>query len=52
LAELLPGAHLVEPPWGDREWNDRVEAAAASGVGIFSRWSLLATSLTEWAAGI
>jgi len=51
LAELLPGAHLREPPWGDREWNDRVEAAA-SGVGIFSRWPLLAPPLTEWAAGL
>ena len=51
LAELLPGAHLREPPWGDREWNDRVEAAA-SGVGIFSRWPLLAPPLTEWATGL
>jgi pimeloyl-ACP methyl ester carboxylesterase len=51
LAELLPGAQLREPPWGDREWNDRVEAAA-SGVGIFSRWPLLAPPLTEWAAGL
>jgi pimeloyl-ACP methyl ester carboxylesterase len=51
LAELLPGSQLREPPWGDREWNDRVEAAA-SGVGIFSRWPLLAPPLTEWAAGL
>jgi hypothetical protein len=48
LAALLPQAQLVEPPWGDREWNERVEAAA-SGVGIFSRWPLLSTQLTEWA---
>jgi pimeloyl-ACP methyl ester carboxylesterase len=51
LAKLLPNAHLVEPPWGDREWNERVEEAA-SGVGIFSRWPLLAPQLIEWAAGI
>jgi pimeloyl-ACP methyl ester carboxylesterase len=49
LAELLPAAQLVEPPWGDREWNDRVEAAA-SGVGIFSRWPLLAPQLIDWDA--
>jgi hypothetical protein len=49
LAELLPAAQLVEPPWGDREWNDRVEAAGA-GVGIFSRWPLLAPQLIDWAA--
>jgi pimeloyl-ACP methyl ester carboxylesterase len=49
LAELLPQAQLVEPPWGDREWNERVEAAP-SGIGIFSRWPLLAPQLIEWSA--
>jgi pimeloyl-ACP methyl ester carboxylesterase len=51
VAELLPGARLVEPPWDDREWTERVEESA-SGVGIFSRWPLLAPQLTEWAAGL
>jgi pimeloyl-ACP methyl ester carboxylesterase len=51
LAELLPNAQLVEPPWGDREWSERLEEAA-SGIGIFSRWPLLAPQLGEWAAGI
>ncbi len=50
LAELLPRAELVEPPWGDREWNERIEAAG--GVGIFSRWPLLADQLVEWSAGL
>lgn len=49
VAELLPRAQLVEPPWGDREWNDRMEAAG-DGVGIFSRWPLLADRLIEWSA--
>jgi pimeloyl-ACP methyl ester carboxylesterase len=49
LAEILPNAHLVEPPWGDQEWNERV-AAAVNGVGIFSRWPLLAPQLLDWAA--
>jgi pimeloyl-ACP methyl ester carboxylesterase len=49
LAELLPRAELVEPPWGDREWNQRLEAAG-DGVGIFSRWPLLAEPLIEWSA--
>ena len=52
LADLFLGAQLVEPPWGDREWTERTEEAAASGVGIFSRWPLLAPPLTEWAAGL
>jgi pimeloyl-ACP methyl ester carboxylesterase len=51
VAELLPRATLVEPPWGDREWTERVEEAG-SGVGIFSRWPLLAPQLTEWAASL
>jgi pimeloyl-ACP methyl ester carboxylesterase len=32
VAELLPEARLVEPPWSDREWTERVEEAG-SGVG-------------------
>jgi pimeloyl-ACP methyl ester carboxylesterase len=51
LAQLLPQAQLVEPPWGDREWTERTEEAA-SGVGIFSRWPLLAPQLIDWAAGL
>ena len=49
VAELLPRAQLVEPPWGDREWNDRMEAAG-DGVGLFTRWPLLADQLIEWSA--
>jgi pimeloyl-ACP methyl ester carboxylesterase len=49
LAALLPRAELVEPPWGDAEWNDRT-AAAASGEGLFARWPLLAPQLTRWSA--
>jgi pimeloyl-ACP methyl ester carboxylesterase len=51
LAELLPHSQLVEPPWGDQEWNERVEDAA-NGVGLFSRWPLLAPQLLEWASGL
>ncbi len=29
LAALLPEARLVEPPWSDTEWNERVDAARA-----------------------
>lgn len=48
LAELLPTVTLVEPPWGDREWVERVELAAVEG--IFSRWPLLVPQLLEWAS--
>ena len=30
IAAGLPNAQLVEPPWGDHEWNDR-QAARAGG---------------------
>lgn len=50
LAELLPRAELVEPPWGDDEWNER-SAGLAQGrdPGLFVRWPLLAPALADWA---
>lgn len=47
---LIPGAHLAEPPWGDREWLDRMTAQAA-GEGLFARWPLLAPQILEFARG-
>ncbi|HXY91327.1 MAG TPA: alpha/beta hydrolase [Acidimicrobiia bacterium] len=46
VAELLPNARLVEPPWGDREWHER---QAEREKGIFVRWPLLAPQLLAWA---
>lgn len=49
LHGLVPGSRLVEPPWGDDEWNQR-SAAARSGAGhLFERWPLLAPQLLEFA---
>ena len=43
LAAGLPGAELVEPPWGDDEWNER--RAEIEQVGsLFVRWPLLVPS--------
>ncbi len=47
LAELLPRAELVEPPWGDREWIERQDAR---GEGLFARWPRLAPQLLAWQA--
>jgi pimeloyl-ACP methyl ester carboxylesterase len=47
LAEVLPEARLVEPPWGDREWLERQDT---HDDGIFVRWPLLAPQLLEWQA--
>jgi pimeloyl-ACP methyl ester carboxylesterase len=49
LAALLPNTELVEPPWGDREWIERGQAREAGDGSLFSRWHLLAPTLTAWA---
>lgn len=46
VAELLPKAQLVEPPWPDTEWNERMAEGAKN---LFKRWPLLAPQLDEWA---
>lgn len=48
VAHAIPGARLVEPPWGDREWLERT-AAQDRGEGLFARWPLLAPQLLEFA---
>ena len=50
IADALPNARLVEPPWGDREWNER-QVARMSGEadGLFVRWPLLVPQIQEWA---
>jgi pimeloyl-ACP methyl ester carboxylesterase len=48
LAKGLPGAELVEPPWGDDEWNERRAAIEETG-SLFVRWPLLVPQLVEWA---
>ena len=48
LAAGLPGAELIEPPWGDDEWNERMAEVAEVG-SLFVRWPLLVPQLVEWA---
>ncbi len=51
LANLLPKARLVDPPWGDNEWNERSAARPGGrGEGLFLGWPQLAPMLTDWAA--
>ncbi len=49
LAANLPGARLVEPPWGDREWLDRGDMRNRGEGTIFSGWYQLVPQLIEWA---
>jgi pimeloyl-ACP methyl ester carboxylesterase len=50
VAAALPGARLVEPPWGDREWPERQdERNRGVTAGLFVRWHLLVPQLHAWA---
>ena len=49
IAALMPNARLVEPPWGDDEWNERGDASRAGAGHLFERWPLLAPQLLEFA---
>ena len=49
LHELMVGSRLVEPPWGDDEWNQRSDAARSGTGFLFERWPLLAPQLLEFA---
>jgi pimeloyl-ACP methyl ester carboxylesterase len=53
LAALLPNARLVEPPWGDGEWNERSAARPGGrGEGLFAGWPQLAPVLHDWAGEV
>lgn len=46
LAAGLPGAQLVDPPWGDNEWDER---SADRSAPRFAGWPNLVPPLVEWA---
>jgi pimeloyl-ACP methyl ester carboxylesterase len=48
IHRLIPGAHLVDPPWGDNEWNERLAARDQTGETLFSRWPLLAPQILDF----
>ncbi|MDA8047045.1 MAG: alpha/beta hydrolase [Actinomycetota bacterium] len=53
VAELIPGARIVDPPWPDTEWIDGTNRRAAGQQrGAFERWPLLVPQLLEWAADV
>jgi pimeloyl-ACP methyl ester carboxylesterase len=45
---MIPRSRIAEPPWGDREWIERLQAASL-GVGLFARWPLLAPQILQFA---
>ena len=49
VAAGLANARLIEPPWGDNEWNERSAARAGGrGEGLFVGWPRLAPFLVDW----
>jgi hypothetical protein len=46
VASMLPNSRLVEPPWGDGEWNERSAThTGVGGEGLFVGWPQLAPLL-------
>ncbi len=48
LHRLIPGSELVDPPWGEDEWN-RVKRLTVAGKGnFFDEWPRLAPTILEF----
>jgi pimeloyl-ACP methyl ester carboxylesterase len=53
LAEMIPNAQLVEPPWPDTEWNDGGRRRAeGTQTDPFDSWPQLAPQLLTWAGEV
>jgi len=53
VAAMIPGAELQEPPWGDREWLDRLAATASDpAAGLFVSMPKLAPQILDFARRI
>jgi pimeloyl-ACP methyl ester carboxylesterase len=52
LASLIPSATLIEPPWGDDEWNERVTLMNGPGMPLFENWPRLVPALVDWADSV
>ncbi|MCB2078472.1 MAG: alpha/beta hydrolase [Novosphingobium sp.] len=52
VAAMIPGAELQEPPWGDREWLERLEGSFKEGTGLFTSMPMLVPQITDFARRI
>ena len=50
VAAMVPGADLQEPPWGDREWIERLQSSFTEGGGLFVSMPKLAPQILALAA--
>ncbi len=47
--DLIPHSELIDPPWPDHEWNDRMKAfVAGEAPGVFVNWPALAPAILEF----
>lgn len=53
VATMIPGAELQEPPWGDREWLERLGTTFADPTkGLFESMPKLVPQITDFAKRI
>lgn len=52
VAAAIPGAVLKEPPWGDREWIERLDANLREKAGLFTNMPMLVPQLTAFARSL
>jgi pimeloyl-ACP methyl ester carboxylesterase len=49
--ELLPNSTMMDPPWGDNEWNERTRAVReGKEKGLFVNWPKTAPQILEFTA--
>jgi pimeloyl-ACP methyl ester carboxylesterase len=50
LHRLIPGSELVDPPWGEDEWNRVKRLSVAGRGGFFDEWPRLAPQILDFLA--
>ena len=48
LHRLIPGSELVDPPWGEDEWNRVKRLSVAGQGGFFDEWPRLAPQILDF----
>jgi pimeloyl-ACP methyl ester carboxylesterase len=47
--EMIPHSQIIDPPWGDEEWNDRIRALQkGEATGLFVNWPQLAPMILDF----
>ena len=51
LHKLMPHSRLIDAPWPDNEWNNRLQAANEGGPGMFIGWPAVAPIMLDFING-